>query len=172
VTEAYGPLTPAVRHPSGGGPLRAILSRIAQRLAKESGKAVDDTNVLLLWTRATGAVAVSASGSPENIKQIALTQGLPPLAPEEVQEISDAGRKIHFRHYVRVESAGARARADVYRPCRRSTWRTSSRLRACPHSETCSVQKMYDLHDVSVWAVKVLDRMKGMVRSYRPCQSL
>jgi diketogulonate reductase-like aldo/keto reductase len=108
VTEAYGPLTPVVRHPDGG-PLRPILSRIAQRLTKETGKGVDDTNVLLLWTKATGVIAVSASGSPENIKQIALTQTLPDLTPEEVKEITEAGRKIHFRHYVRARTVGVGA---------------------------------------------------------------
>lgn len=46
-------------------------------------------------------VAVSASGTPENIKQLALVQSLPDLMPEEVEEITEAGKKIHFRHYVR-----------------------------------------------------------------------
>jgi len=98
VTEAFGPLTPAVRHPTGG-PLRPFLSQIAQRLHKESGKAVDDTSVLLLWTKAKGVVAVSASGNPENIKQIALAQTLPDLTKEEVAEIDRIGASIHFRHY-------------------------------------------------------------------------
>lgn len=101
VTEAFGPLTPAVRHPTGG-PLRPYLSQIAQRLHKESGKAVDDTSVLLLWTKAKGVVAVSASGNPENIKQIALAQTLPDLTKEEVAEIDKIGESIHFRHYVSV----------------------------------------------------------------------
>jgi hypothetical protein len=50
VTEAYGPLTPLLRHPTGG-PVRPILSRIAQRMHKETGKSVDDASVLLLWTK-------------------------------------------------------------------------------------------------------------------------
>jgi hypothetical protein len=45
-------------------------------------------------------VAVSASGNPENIKNIALVQSLPDLSPEEVKEIEDVGKTLHFRHYV------------------------------------------------------------------------
>ena len=37
VTEAYGPLTPILRHPSGG-PLKPVLTNIAKTLSSESGK--------------------------------------------------------------------------------------------------------------------------------------
>ncbi|GAA5852983.1 hypothetical protein JCM8547_004756 [Rhodosporidiobolus lusitaniae] len=98
VTEAYGPLTPLLRHPTGG-PIKPVLTRIAQRLSSETGKEVDATQALLLWTRAKGVVAVTASGKEENIKKIAAVQGLPDLKPEEVKEVEDLGRKVYFRHY-------------------------------------------------------------------------
>ena len=62
--------------------------------------------MLLLWTIASGAVAVSASGNEANIKKLGeLASGgvggkLPGLTKEEVDEISEVGKKIHFRHYV------------------------------------------------------------------------
>jgi hypothetical protein len=56
----------------------------------------------LTQSQAMGVVAVTASGNPENIKQLALAQTLPDLTPAEVEEITAAGKTIHFRHYVCV----------------------------------------------------------------------
>lgn len=140
VTEAFGPLTPAVRHPTGG-PLRPFLSQIAQRLHKESGKAVDDTSVLLLWTKAKGVVAVSASGNPENIKQIALAQTLPDLTKEEVAEIDRIGASIHFRHYV---SASFGNFCNMSHRClRQSTWRPISQHPLCLLNKVVSNIQVY-----------------------------
>ncbi|KAK0202094.1 NADP-dependent oxidoreductase domain-containing protein [Desarmillaria ectypa] len=115
VTEAYGPLTPAIRHPTGG-PLQPILLRIAQRLNKDNASAIkassavdpgfisepfDPSAVLLLWVRATGAAAVTASGNKGHIHRLAdimyLPEGL--LNPQEVREISDVGKTVHWRYY-------------------------------------------------------------------------
>ncbi|BGP40924.1 hypothetical protein JCM10450v2_004928 [Rhodotorula kratochvilovae] len=96
--ESYGPLSPLLRHPTGG-PIKPVLERIATRLSKETGKEVDATLALLLWTRAKGVVAVTTSSKEERIKKLALTQELPDLAKEEVDEIEQLGRKIHFRAY-------------------------------------------------------------------------
>ncbi|KAF8878946.1 conjugated polyketone reductase C1 [Infundibulicybe gibba] len=99
VTESYGPLTPILRHPTKG-PIKPILERIAARLSKETGKPIDIATVLLLWTRAQGVVAVSASGDPERIKRLAEISLLPDLLKqEEIEEITAAGKKVHFRHY-------------------------------------------------------------------------
>lgn len=57
--------------------------------------------VLLLWTRAMGVVAVTASGNEGRIAKIAKSGELPELREEEVGEIEEAGRRIHFRAYVR-----------------------------------------------------------------------
>ncbi|SCZ89805.1 BZ3500_MvSof-1268-A1-R1_Chr9g10601 [Microbotryum saponariae] len=97
-TEAYGPLTPLLRHPTGG-PIKPILERIAKRISSETGKDVDTAGALLLWTRAKGVVAVTASGNEGRIKKLAEVQTLPELKPEEVEEIDTAGRKLHFRAY-------------------------------------------------------------------------
>ncbi|GAA6063078.1 hypothetical protein JCM10212_003136 [Sporobolomyces blumeae] len=96
--EAYGPLSPLLRHKTGG-PIKPILERIAKRLSSETGKDVDAAAVLLLWTRAKGVVAVTASGNEGRIKKLAQTQELPDLSKEEVDEIEKAGRKIYFRAY-------------------------------------------------------------------------
>ena len=101
VIESYGPLTPILRHPTGG-PLKPILARIAERVSKSTGKDVDSATVLLLWTIAKGVVAVTASTNPDNIKKIAAADGLPDLTKEDMEEIESAGRKVHFRHYVSV----------------------------------------------------------------------
>lgn len=97
--QSYGPLSPILRHPTGG-PLKPILTRIAQRLSKESDKQVDETAVLLLWTMQKGAVALTSSSREERIKQFAETEDLPDLTTEEMDEIDAIGRKVHFRGYV------------------------------------------------------------------------
>ncbi|ORY89678.1 conjugated polyketone reductase C1 [Leucosporidium creatinivorum] len=99
ITEAYGPLSPLLRHSTGGGPLKPILQRIAHRISSETGREVDSAAALLLWTRAKGVVAVTASGNEERIKKLAAVQYLPDLTKEEVAEIEEVGRKIHFRAY-------------------------------------------------------------------------
>ncbi|KAK0487765.1 NADP-dependent oxidoreductase domain-containing protein [Armillaria novae-zelandiae] len=115
VTEAYGSLTPTIRHPTGG-PLQPILLRIAQRLNKDNVSLIrassavdpgfvsapfDPSAVLLLWVRAMGVVAVTASGNRGRIRRLAEISYLPDglLNPEEVQEISDVGKTVHWRYY-------------------------------------------------------------------------
>lgn len=106
VTAAYGPLQPVLKHATGG-PIKSILARVAERLSQESGRSVDAATALLLWTKAKGAIAVSAAGKPENIKQLGLIyNGLPDLTAEEVEEISVAGKKVHWRAYVSSSCPG------------------------------------------------------------------
>jgi diketogulonate reductase-like aldo/keto reductase len=102
-TAAYGPLTPVLRHPTGG-PIKPILTRVAERIKKEHGADVDEKAVLLLWARAQGVITVTASGNPDNITKLAEYARLPSglLKKEEVEEIANVGRTVHFRHYVRV----------------------------------------------------------------------
>jgi diketogulonate reductase-like aldo/keto reductase len=82
-------------------------------MQKDTGKPVDAAAVLLLWTRQTGAVAVSASGNPDNIKKLGIVAGLPDLTHQEVEEISAAGRKVHYRFYVSVGDFFAADRTDA-----------------------------------------------------------
>lgn len=91
-TEAYGPLTPLLRHPTGG-PLKPVLERIAKE------RNIDPASVLYLWTVQKGVVAVTTSTNPENIKKIAAVNDLPDLTAEEIKEIDEAGKKVHFRYY-------------------------------------------------------------------------
>ncbi|WVO17849.1 hypothetical protein L204_105547 [Cryptococcus depauperatus] len=98
VTEAYGPLTPILRHPDGG-PLKPILERIAERLSKEAGKPLDSIDVLLRWTMQNGVVAVTTSKTPERIQKLADVDGLPDLTKDELEEITRVGKTRHFRHY-------------------------------------------------------------------------
>lgn len=100
VVESYGPLSPLLRHPSGG-PIKPVLERIAARLSKETDTEVDAAMALLLWTRAKNVVAVTASGNEGRIAKLARTQDLPDLTADEVAEVEELGRKIHFRAYVR-----------------------------------------------------------------------
>ncbi|WWC66606.1 uncharacterized protein I206_100509 [Kwoniella pini CBS 10737] len=98
VIESFGLLTPILRHPTGG-PLKAVLEKIAQRLSKDTGKDIDIATVLTLWTIQKGVVAVTSSRNPDNLKKFKDIDELPDLKPEEVKEIEQVGRKIHFRHY-------------------------------------------------------------------------
>ncbi len=100
VTQSYGPLTPILRHPSGGGPLKPILTKIASRLRKETGKPCDEAAVLLLWTIQKGVSAVTTSANEGRIMSMAGIEQLPDLMKEDMEEIEEVGRKIHFRHYV------------------------------------------------------------------------
>jgi len=99
VTESYGPLTPWLRNK--GGRLDEVLTRIAERVRKDAkeGAKVDETSVLLLWTKAQGVVAITTSGTESRIRSLAATDDLPDLKPEEVEEITKIGKQVHFRHY-------------------------------------------------------------------------
>ncbi|GAW00692.1 conjugated polyketone reductase C1 [Lentinula edodes] len=103
LTESFGPLTPLLRHPTGG-PVKPVLTKIAKRVTESNPSLpipVDEVVVLLLWTRAMGVVAVTASGNEERIKLLAEISYLPEniLTKEEVQEITSVGKTVHFRHY-------------------------------------------------------------------------
>ena len=99
VAQSYGPLSPILRHPTGG-PLKPILTRIAQRLSKETGKDVDEASVLLLWTMQQGVVALTSSSQESRIQKLAETEELPDLSKAEMDEIDSVGRQVHHRAYV------------------------------------------------------------------------
>lgn len=91
VTQAYGPLSPVLRHP--GGPLKPVLSRIAKRLG------TDEANVLLKWTTQRGVVAITTSSNEGRIQKMAKASQLDKLTDEEMAEIDKVGRGVHFRSY-------------------------------------------------------------------------
>ncbi|GJN91260.1 hypothetical protein Rhopal_004279-T1 [Rhodotorula paludigena] len=90
--QAYRPLTPLLRHPTGG-PIKPILEKIAARLSSETGREVDAAMAQLLWIRTKGVISVTASSNEERIKKLALTQELRDLTEDEVDEIDAAGRR-------------------------------------------------------------------------------
>ncbi|KIY66709.1 Aldo/keto reductase [Cylindrobasidium torrendii FP15055 ss-10] len=103
VTEAYGPLGPLIRHESGSQ-LKPVLERIAKRITQDNpdlGVNIEASTILLLWTRAQGVVAVTTSGKAERIEELAKVSRLQDhlLKKEEIQEITDIGKKYHFRAY-------------------------------------------------------------------------
>lgn len=102
--QAYRPLTPLLRHPTGG-PIKPILEKIAARLSSETGREVDAAMALLLWIRTKGVISVTASSNEERIKKLALTQELRDLTKDEVDEIDAAGCRVHFRACVRLDPA-------------------------------------------------------------------
>jgi diketogulonate reductase-like aldo/keto reductase len=91
VTQAYGPLSPILRHP--GGPLKPILTRIAERLG------TDEANVLLKWTIQKGVVAITTSSNEGRIQKMAGVSKLEDLTDGEMEEIDRVGRRVHFRAY-------------------------------------------------------------------------
>lgn len=91
-TESYGPLTPLLRHPTGG-PLKPVLESIARR------HGCDPASVLYLWTIQKGVVAVTTSTNPDNIKKIAAVNDMPDLTADEIAEIDKVGKQVHYRHY-------------------------------------------------------------------------
>ncbi|EIW69720.1 hypothetical protein TREMEDRAFT_29854 [Tremella mesenterica DSM 1558] len=98
VIESYGGLSPVLRHPTGG-PIKPVLSKIASKLSTESGTTVDETQVSLLWQVCRGIVAVTSSTKAENLAKIAATERLRDLTEEELTEIEDVGKTVHFRAY-------------------------------------------------------------------------
>ena len=102
LTESYGPLTPVLRHPTGG-PLKPVLQRIAKRLSEEMGRNISEATVLLLWTRAQGVIGVTTSATVDHIKDLAAVYTMPELlGKNEIEEITRVGKTVHFRHYVSV----------------------------------------------------------------------
>jgi diketogulonate reductase-like aldo/keto reductase len=104
-TAAYGPLTPVLRHPTGG-PLKPVLERIADRLSSSSAASslsgpIDSTTVLLLWLREHGVIAVTGTQNSERIKTLAhlVNAKEDTLTKDEVEEIDRVGKTVHFRHY-------------------------------------------------------------------------
>jgi hypothetical protein len=100
VTTSFGPLTPSLRHPTGG-PLKPILARITERLTTKYGEPIDSNTVLLLWTKAQGVVAITTSANADRIKNLGkIAQSNWELEQSEIDEITRVGKTIHYRNYV------------------------------------------------------------------------
>lgn len=99
VTQAFASLAPTTRHPTGG-PLAPVLKRLAEKLSSETGIEVDSSGVLLLWVMTKGGVCVTSSSDSARIQKMADLDRVRDLSQEELIEIEEAGRKVHFRQWV------------------------------------------------------------------------
>ncbi|KAH9935129.1 Aldo/keto reductase [Epithele typhae] len=97
VTASYGGLTPIVRKP--GGPIDPVLETVRQRVERDAGKPVSAGQILGLWLKAQNVVEITTSSKVERIKEYLATETLPDLTSEEVAEIMEKGKTIHFRQF-------------------------------------------------------------------------
>jgi diketogulonate reductase-like aldo/keto reductase len=81
-----------------------VLERIARRQGCDVG------TVLLKWTVQSGAVAVTTSTRSETIRKLAGLEGQDDLTAQDMADIEEAGRSVHFRFYT-VGAAAMRADA-------------------------------------------------------------
>lgn len=83
IIEAYSPLTPITKQP--GGPVDEPVAKAAKRLGATPAQ------VLMLWTKAKGAVIVTTSSKKERLKEYLDAGDLGELTQEEVEAIDRAG---------------------------------------------------------------------------------
>lgn len=98
--QAYGPLTPVLRHPQG--PLGPVLTRVSARLASTAGLGeMDLSAVLLLWTKQKGIIPVTSSANEERMEGLAkiARAGRDWLTDREMEEIEQIGRQVYYRFY-------------------------------------------------------------------------
>ncbi|WRT65506.1 uncharacterized protein IL334_002449 [Kwoniella shivajii] len=90
--EAYGPLTPLTG--AKGGPVDEIVKEIAK------SKGIEESQVLLNWAaQTTQGVVVTTSTNPERQKiQLEAITKSSHLTEEEIDKISEAGKKKFFRY--------------------------------------------------------------------------
>ncbi|TCD64192.1 hypothetical protein EIP91_004425, partial [Steccherinum ochraceum] len=83
VIEAYSSLSPIIQYPSG--PVDKPVAAAAKRLG------ATPTQVILSWVRSKGAVIVTTSSRKDRMQEYLDVGDLPPLLPEEIQAIDEAG---------------------------------------------------------------------------------
>ncbi|KAJ7120496.1 oxidoreductase [Mycena crocata] len=96
---SYGGLTPLVR--AVGGPVDEVLPPIVERLSHVLGKPVTAAQVLSKWVSQKGAIVVTTSSKEARIKEYLEAFKVPDLTVEEIQDIDDAGAKLHKRVFMR-----------------------------------------------------------------------
>ncbi|KZV73398.1 Aldo/keto reductase [Peniophora sp. CONT] len=95
VTESYGGFGPLFRVPNS--PVVPVVADIAAAKSKVIGRAVTNNQILGLWLRAKGVVAITTSTKPERVSEYLAIEGVPALTDEEVAAIDAAGAKEHRR---------------------------------------------------------------------------
>ncbi|KII86667.1 hypothetical protein PLICRDRAFT_43309 [Plicaturopsis crispa FD-325 SS-3] len=84
IIEAYGSLAP-LKTP--GGAVDEPIKRAAKRIG------ATPTQVILSWVRAKGVVIVTTSANKAHLREYLAVADLPPLTPEEIAAIDEAGAK-------------------------------------------------------------------------------
>lgn len=88
VWEAYTPLAPLLHKKNGP------VDPIVQRLAAKHGKTAAE--VLIRWNLQQGNVVITTSSKPDRLQEYLSTLDWS-LTDEEAQEISEAGKQVHYR---------------------------------------------------------------------------
>ncbi|KAF8843340.1 Aldo/keto reductase [Paxillus ammoniavirescens] len=83
VVEAYSSLNSITKNP--GGPVDAVVNAAAKRINATPNQ------VIFAWVRSKGAVIVTTSRSRERLQEYLAVPDLPPLTPEEIAAIDEAG---------------------------------------------------------------------------------
>ncbi|KAL4253170.1 Aldo-keto reductase family 3C2/3 [Abortiporus biennis] len=99
VTTSFGGLTPVARVPDG--PLKPVLESLAKRLGETRGKPVTTGQVLQVWLRQKGIVAITTTKRPERLQEYLDVETIPDLTPEEVELIDKTGSQLHHRVFAK-----------------------------------------------------------------------
>ncbi|KAF9243808.1 NADP-dependent oxidoreductase domain-containing protein [Melanogaster broomeanus] len=83
VVEAYGSLNSITQNP--GGPVDAVVDAIANRIDATPNQ------VIFAWVKSKRAAIVTTSRSKERLHEYLAVADLPPLTPEEIAAIDEAG---------------------------------------------------------------------------------
>ncbi|THH33950.1 hypothetical protein EUX98_g208 [Antrodiella citrinella] len=98
VYASYGALSPIFRFPNG--PVTPVIERAAKRLSDVRGKPVTPGQVLQVWLRQQGIIAISTSNKVERLKEYLDVENIPELTGEEMQAIKTEGAKEHHRVFM------------------------------------------------------------------------
>ncbi|VDC06660.1 unnamed protein product [Peniophora sp. CBMAI 1063] len=101
ITESYGGFSPLFR--VSNSPVVPVVTEIAAAKSKAVGRTVTNNQVLGLWLRAKGVVAITTSTKPERVSEYLAIEGVPALTDEEVAAIDAAGAKEHHRHFAKYD---------------------------------------------------------------------
>ncbi|KII85561.1 hypothetical protein PLICRDRAFT_166180 [Plicaturopsis crispa FD-325 SS-3] len=97
VTASYSGLVPVTRAPEG--PLTPVLESVRQRLETVQGKPVTAVQVLIKWLLQQDIVFVTTTSKEARIHEYLEAAALPPLSPDELQEIEKTGHTFFKRVY-------------------------------------------------------------------------
>jgi len=97
LTSSFGGLIPLYQ--KSGGPLDPLLPSLVQRLSKDSGKQVTDSQILIKWLLAKNVLPITTSSKKSRLVNLLETVDLPDLTVSEINAIDEAGKKVHHRVY-------------------------------------------------------------------------